>query len=104
MIPRGMPTNAHMPQSRHKADYTKLFNILKKRRITLGSFVRQAGISKCDHYLIRLGEIMSIEGEYQACVFLHCDTSDIRDLVLRYPEKEEPKEPEEPPVEYHSYI
>ena len=102
MIHHGMPTNKHMGQSKHKVDYTKLFQILKRRRMTLGSFVRKSGISKCDHYLIQLGELMSIEGEYQACAYLHCDSSDIRDLVLRHPPEEETKA--EPEVEYHCFI
>ena len=99
------PGSATRWQSKHKADYSKLFEILKKRRMTLNSFVRKAGISKCDHYLMRLGELMSIAGEYQACAFLKCDTSDIRDLVLRYPpEEEQPPKEEVEEVEYHCYL
>jgi hypothetical protein len=103
MIEPKIPGSHTRFQSKHVADYSKLFAILKKRRMTLGSFVRKAGISKCDYYLLRLGELMSINGEYQACAYLGCDTIDIRDLVLRNPPKEE-EPPKEDDVEYHCFL
>lgn len=72
-------------QSKYKADYAKLMKILRRKRITIRSFVRKANISPADFYMIKIGELMSVEGEYNACAFLGCDSADIRDLVLRDP-------------------
>ncbi len=70
-------------QSRYKADYAKLMKLLRRKRITIRSFVRKANISPADFYMIKIGELMSVEGEYNACTFLGCDSADIRDLVPR---------------------
>ena len=65
------------------ADYSRLLTILKRRRITLGSFIRKAGISRQDAYLLQAGEMMSVEGEALACKFLGCDVADIRAIIER---------------------
>ena len=65
------------------ADYSRLMTLLRHKRITLGSFVRKAGLSAADAYLIQVGEMMSVEGEMLACKFLECDIADIRCIIER---------------------
>ena len=62
--------------------YEKLRKLIKKKRMTINSFGRRAGLSKTDLYRMQIDQLMSIEGEYQACAFFHCDTCDIRENLI----------------------
>lgn len=74
----------------NKYSYEKLRKRIKKRRMTIRSFTRRAGLSRADSYRMQIDELMSAEGKYAACLFLECDTCDIReDLVVEPPEVEE---------------
>ncbi len=60
--------------------YAKLRKILKQRRMSISAFGKRTGISRADLHMMQIDELMSPEGEYRACFFLKCDTSDIRDM------------------------
>ncbi len=70
--------NSYKPLVRFS--YEKLRKILRKRRMTISAFAKRTGISRSDIHMMQLDELMSPEGEYRACFFLKCDTSDIRDM------------------------
>ncbi len=66
----------------HLVSYDRLLKRLRKRRITLGSFAKKAGITREDLYNMRIGVFMSFESEARACVFLECDLKDIREVFV----------------------
>jgi len=71
-----------LPDRVGNINYEKLLRKIRRIRITYGSFAKKAGISAADMYAIRVGSMMSAEGEMRACRFFQCDCSDIRDIEL----------------------
>ena len=50
----------------NKYSYEKLRKRIKKRRMTIRSFTRRAGLSRADSYRMQIDELMSAEGEFAA--------------------------------------
>ena len=62
--------------------YERLLKKIRKRRITLGSFAKQAGLTREDLYNLRIRTFMSMEAEGRCCIFFECALSDIREIFL----------------------
>lgn len=62
--------------------YEKLLKMIRKRRITLGSFAKQVGLSREDLYNLRIGTFMSMNAEARCCIFFECDLPQIREIFL----------------------
>ncbi len=63
-------------------DYSKMMKMIRKRRITFGSFCKKVGLSEYDIYRCQMGGLMTLEGEMRAAIFLQCKLSDLREMHI----------------------
>lgn len=56
-----------------KTDYSKLYCILKKRKISMSKFRKEAGLIKTDIEKIESGNSLSIKAMKNICEYLNCD-------------------------------
>ncbi len=68
-----------------RVSYAKLRRLLKRKRMSISAFGKNAGISRADLYMMQIDELMSPQGEYNACVYLKTDCCFIRDVTIRDP-------------------
>ena len=69
-------------QTEQTVSYERLLKKIRKRRITLGSFAKQVGLSREDLYNLRIGTFISLEAEGRCCVFFECSLSQIREVFI----------------------
>ncbi len=69
-----------------RVSYERLRKLLRKRRMSISAFGKRAGISRADLYMMQIDELMSPEGEYNACIYLQLDCCDIRDVEFLHPD------------------
>ncbi len=78
-----------LPPENIRVSYEKLRKILRRRRMTISAFGKNAGISRADLYMMQIDEMMSPEGEFNACHYLKLDCADIRDITIPDPNNPE---------------
>ena len=68
----------------YRVSYDKMWKKVRKLRITVNAFLRKAQLSEQDKYLLKLGEMMTVEGELRVSTFLKTPISELRDIYQKF--------------------